>query len=559
MKMRTDDQERAVVYRRVSTADQVDGTSLDTQRDSCLEEIGKRGLVLADVWDFADEGRSGKSLDRPALDRLREDAHRAKFEVIVVAKADRLSRDHLDSLNLLRYFETLGVQVVTPDGDLIGKTAEQRLQRNILGVIAEFEREQILRRTRDGLRATAARGAWPGGPPPYGFHTVKSQIRSEGTRLEINEREAQVIELATVLLVDQRLSTLAVARELNARGLRPRRSPRWTHGNLRRLLLDGAYSGEWVYNRRRPGSAPDSDPIVLAIPSILTSERHSALLVALGSTSTGREATKRKKNYLLSRGRLASPCGGRFHGVFRSDRGYAQYRCSNSVPESPKRCECRRLHADDVEEHVWSVVSTMLSSPTLLLDVAGQSLQTQHATVEPDAQDLAQVQARIRSLESAMTSQVADYMREGIPAAMVKDAVDSLAAEADLLREREQRLLRRGEEARMQSAKVRSLTAMAERARSQLPSLAQTQRRAIIDLLDVKVSVLEWTSCSDCDGRGKVAGGRGGVSCARCRGIRSVPRLLVEGALTDSLFLSDASRPNLGDLPDATVRPSPSC
>jgi DNA invertase Pin-like site-specific DNA recombinase len=554
--MAADSQERAVVYRRVSTTDQVDGTSLDTQLEVCMAEVAQRGLVLADRWDYTDGGLSGKNLDRPALTEMRDDARRARFEVVVVAKADRLSRNHLDSLNLLRYFETLGVSVITPDGDLIGRTPEQRLQRNILGVIAEFEREQILRRTKAGLRATAAKGAWPGGPAPFGFRLAKSTDRSVGTRLEIDPSEATTIHRAVAIILDEGGSTLRAATELNALGLKPRRANRWTHGFLRRQLLDAPLSGEWEYGRTRGRAVPSGDPVKVPIPALMSPERHAALRDALAQTSTGRQATKRKRNYLLSGGRLTGPCGGSYHGIFRSDRRTAAYRCGNRMAEAEHPCSCRNLPADAVEEHIWSAIVSSLSSPEALMSFASEYWTHRSVQVQAERDELSKVRAQRKRLEETVRHRVAEYMAEGVPAALLLDAAEAMQAEIESLREREVVLDGEVAEEADRSARTRTLWSLAETAAERLPQMDADQRKAVVALLDIRVTVLDWEVCGHCLGKGKVRGGTGGLPCPVCRNVRHVPNMVIKGKLTESLFSPGISLENVGDFPNTTVRRS---
>jgi len=159
---------RAVAYCRVSTNEQVLGTSLDTQRERCARRI-EMEPEWEPVGEFVDEGESGAKANRPELDRLVALCQAGAVDVVVVAKLDRLGRSMRHLSDLIGRLDDWKVQLVSVAESFDSGTPSGRLQRSMLGSFAEFEREQIIERTSAGLRATARAGNWPGGPPPYGY------------------------------------------------------------------------------------------------------------------------------------------------------------------------------------------------------------------------------------------------------------------------------------------------------------------------------------------------------------------------------------------------------
>jgi DNA invertase Pin-like site-specific DNA recombinase len=140
---------RAAVYARVSTAEQVDGTSLMTQIERCRAYVESQGWVLAD--EFVDEGVSGAKASRPALGQLLRLVRSGGADTIVVAKLDRLGRSMRHLVVLLGELDDRGVRLVSVAEGFDSQTPSGRLQRNILGSFAEFEREQS--RSGRGLQA----------------------------------------------------------------------------------------------------------------------------------------------------------------------------------------------------------------------------------------------------------------------------------------------------------------------------------------------------------------------------------------------------------------------
>jgi DNA invertase Pin-like site-specific DNA recombinase len=201
---------RAGIYARVSTAEQVDGTSLGTQVDRCRAHAIAQGWEVVSEW--IDEGVSGAKASRPALDRLLRGVRASEVDVVVVAKLDRIGRSMRHLAALLGELDDRGIALVSVSESFDSSTPAGRLQRNMLGSFAEFEREQIRERSLAGLEASVRQGRWAGGPPPFGF-------KRQGHQLVIDEREAETLRLAIRLFVEQRMTMGQVASELNARGL----------------------------------------------------------------------------------------------------------------------------------------------------------------------------------------------------------------------------------------------------------------------------------------------------------------------------------------------------
>ena len=358
---------RAAVYARVSTVEQAQsGTSLATQIERCRSYAGLQGWRV--VGEYVDEGVSGTIAQRPSLDPLFAAVHAGEVDVVVVLRLDRFARSMRDLTSMVAELDVAGVQFVTVDGRFDTATTQGRLMRNILGSFAEFERDMIVERTSAGLRRIAADGYWPGGTCPYGWHLDRSNGRS---RLVVNDREADVLRLAVTLLVDQGRTTGEVATHLNALGLVPPRADRWHHNMVRHLLSRAPLSGTWTYAKSRRGiRQPKSMPLDVSIPPIIDEPRHRELKRALARDGTGPRVSDELKFYLLGNGRLRGPCGGKYHGVYRRDRGYRQYRCGQSLHYIVDRCDCRRVYADDLEDRIWRAVQEFLSSPSRLIALA---------------------------------------------------------------------------------------------------------------------------------------------------------------------------------------------
>ena len=183
----------AAIYARVSSERQRQDETIQSQTVGLRELAAERGLLVVEDLVFEDEGFSGATLTRPALERLRDRAAEGAFEVLLCHAPDRLARRYAYQVLLLEELARAGVEVVFREGAERGGTPEDELLRQFQGMIAEYERAQIAERTRRGKlhRARAGHQAVMAGAP-YGYRYVKKTEHTDGY-WEINETEAQVV------------------------------------------------------------------------------------------------------------------------------------------------------------------------------------------------------------------------------------------------------------------------------------------------------------------------------------------------------------------------------
>jgi len=144
-------------YIRVSSAEQVaSGAGLAAQEAAIGEECERRGWTLLEV--VRDEGESGKSLDRPGLTRALDRIARGDAAALVAAKLDRLSRSVVDFGTLLDWFSDAEATLLALDLGIDTSTPGGRLVANVFASVAEWERDTIAARTREGLAARRAAG-----------------------------------------------------------------------------------------------------------------------------------------------------------------------------------------------------------------------------------------------------------------------------------------------------------------------------------------------------------------------------------------------------------------
>ena len=222
---------RAVGYIRVSTTEQAEeGISLDNQR----KRIG--AFCIAKEWElvnvYEDAGKSGKDLNRDAVQNLIDDCGKGIFDAVCVYRVDRLSRRQRDLWFLLDdVFEPNNIGFVSVNEPFDTTSAFGRASLGMIGVFAQLERDLIAERTKDALRYKKERGEYLG-TVPLGFDAVDGELKEND-------------ELATVKyakkLRREGYSYSHIADRLNVEGRQTKRGGRWHKSTVSYLLKNKLY------------------------------------------------------------------------------------------------------------------------------------------------------------------------------------------------------------------------------------------------------------------------------------------------------------------------------
>jgi site-specific DNA recombinase len=219
--------ERATIaYVRVSTEDQATtGVSIDDQKGRL------RAYSEAMTWNglevIVDAGESAKSLQRPGIATVLDRVRRGEISRVVVTKLDRLTRSTHDLAVLLDLFAKHGVSLVSIAESLDSGSAAGRLVVNMLGVVAQWEREAIGERTASALTHKRKMGA-AYGPTPFGFRRVGDSLVAD---------PAEQNALAEAVAMDRAgASYREIGRMLTERGVRPHRGAAWHASSVRAVL-----------------------------------------------------------------------------------------------------------------------------------------------------------------------------------------------------------------------------------------------------------------------------------------------------------------------------------
>ena len=180
---------KCYIYTRVSTSMQVDGYSLDAQKDKLYKYADYQDMIIA--GEYSDEGKSGKSVEgRLQFQQMLQDIESGKDNVdfVLVFKLSRFGRNAADVLSSLQQMQDFGVNLICVEDGIDSSKDAGKLMISVLSAVAEIERENILVQTMEGRRQKAREGKWNGGFAPYGYQLINGE-------LHIAEDEAEIIRI----------------------------------------------------------------------------------------------------------------------------------------------------------------------------------------------------------------------------------------------------------------------------------------------------------------------------------------------------------------------------
>ena len=369
----------AAIYARVSTAQQEDGTSLDTQVAACLALAEERGWQVEQPHIFREQA-SGADQERHLLTQVRRLAGLGTIKAIIVHSPDRLSRDPLHLMVMTEELAEAGAKLLFVQGPS-GTTAEDKLVRYILGYVGEKEREFITERTMRGKVSTAQNGRMPVGTGKglYGY-----QYDPATKQRTILATEAEVVKKVFVW-ANEGISLYQIAIRLNEQDIPTKSGSAWHPLTLKRMLTNTSYMGLDYYGKTRVRKTRGRRRTVKVLPEEewirvegftppIIDESIFALVQERLSQPSNR-TTKSEKRYLLTGYVVCGECGSPVVGS-QLNRRYRYYRCRATVPTTvrPATCRARYIPADPLEEIVWGQVRQVVENPELVLDKLRQQL-----------------------------------------------------------------------------------------------------------------------------------------------------------------------------------------
>ena len=505
----------AAIYTRVSSNQQREAHTIASQTAALVEWATTLELEVPQQWIFEDEGYSGATLERPGLEQVRDLAAAGDIQVVLVHSPDRLSRKYAYQVLLTEEFGRHGVETRFLNGPS-NATAEDQLLVQFQGMIAEYERAQILERSRRGKRHRARAGEISVlGGAPYGYRYIRKRDDNPAAYVVI-EAEARVVRDVYEHYTGSGWSIAAITRWLNEQGVPTRKvGTRWERSTVWGMLRNPTYQGTACFGktrrarrqrvtrplRLRGGAAsrdsanherPREEWIEIPVPAIVDESTFARAQELLHENKV--HARRRTVEPSLVQGLVScQKCG---YALSRasgrsSARRIHYYRCIGSDGWrhlGGPRCDTRPVRQDLLDEVVWTEVIRLLEEPALIqqeLDrrlAAAQAADPTKKRTQAVERDLARVG---KSMERLLTAYQEDLL-----------SLDQLRERMPLLRQREQTLRDElnalVEQTRERAAHLRlaeTLAAFLTRLRAAAETLDIVERQRIVRLVVKEVLV----------------------------------------------------------------------
>jgi site-specific DNA recombinase len=389
---------RVCFYARVSSQRQADELTIQSQVAALRQRIGQEGLVLDEELCFLDEGYSGATLRRPALERLRDVAYFGGIDRLYVHSPDRLARKYAYQFLLLEELKKHDVEVVFLNHDSQNQSPEGDLLLQMQGMIAEYERAKILERTRRGRRFAARQGKVSAiAHAPYGYRYVSKHQGDGEASYGIVLDEARVVKEIFSWVGLEGLSLGKVVDRLAERGVPTATGkPRWDRSTVHGILRQPAYTGTAKYPKTRlfprtsgrrpkrgdppiprqekvaqPTSPNEQDSI--PVPPIVSQALFDGVAEKLEENRRRHREQKKGAEFLLGGLLVCHRCGSAYCG--RRSRGantslkYVYYRCLGTDSYRHRGeaiCANKSVNGRALEESVWTDVCSLLKQPERL-------------------------------------------------------------------------------------------------------------------------------------------------------------------------------------------------
>lgn len=377
---------KVYTYKRVSTAMQIDGYSLDAQRSRMKAYADFNDYEI--VGEYEDAGKSGKSIEgRMQFRQMMEDVKSGKDNIsyVLVFKLSRFGRNAADVLSTLQVMQDFGVNLICVEDGIDSSKDAGKLMISVLSAVAEIERENIRVQTMEGRIQKAREGKWNGGFAPYGYQLVNG-------KLEINEEEAVAIRTIYEQYVNTDIGSNGISKYLENHGIRKiqrqnGKNPLFDAHLVRLILKNPVYCGKIAYGRRKTEKVHGTRNeyhLVEQENFLLVDGLHEAIipedvwnaaqakLIAQAKKYEHVNKGKNERTHLLS-GIVKCPiCGAGMYGnksiKYKKDgtkyKDFFYYGCKHRGMQRGHKCDYRKqIREELLDDAVAEVIVKLVSNP----------------------------------------------------------------------------------------------------------------------------------------------------------------------------------------------------
>lgn len=375
------------IYARVSSALQKEEETIESQVSALLDYSLNNNLEVPSEWIFKDEGYSGTLLDRPALDDLRDLVRNFSLGSILIYSPDRLSRKYVNQLILEEEFKKSGVKLIYFNGPK-DDSAQDQMMKHFQGIFAEYERAQILDRSRRGKLYKVKEGDKKVfSNAPYGYISDRTD-----DFYTILPDEAKIVREIYRLYTQEGYNLRMICEHLDALNVKtPGKAALWSATTVRDILRNSAYIGTAYFGKTEKSQGdinriaryegigkvlkpkfakknlPKENWYPIPVPQIISENTYE---IAQEYLNKNRELSKRntKSPTILQGILVCGKCGSSYYKrSYNSGKGRgARYYCKSQVRKQDKYCGNISISQSQLDELIWKEVVDLLCNPQLL-------------------------------------------------------------------------------------------------------------------------------------------------------------------------------------------------
>ncbi len=385
------------LYARVSSEKQAQERTIESQVATILDYVESQQEKIDPDLYFLDDGFSGSSLERPGLDRLRDKALAGAVSKVYVLAPDRLSRKSAHQILLIEEMKRLGLDFVFVNRH-IGETPEDQMLLQIQGIVAEYEREKILERSRRGKLYAAKKGKVNVlGGAPYGYY-YKRATETEDAAYLIHPDESLVVKEAYNFYCNEGKSIGQIAKAFTKKGYPTRSGDTfWERSVIWAMLRNPAYMGKAAFRKTKrvrrikktklamerehplrsefssSRDRPKEEWIYISVPALIDEKTFEYAQMRLKLNIKLASRNNKKHHYLLSGLLRCKTCGYSIYGNPASNSKYKRlyYRCmgqdGHRWPQG-RVCKGHPVRTEAIDELVWESVKGLVLDPQALIE-----------------------------------------------------------------------------------------------------------------------------------------------------------------------------------------------
>ncbi len=490
---------RAVLYARYSS-DMQREESIEAQVKAICEFAKKENIII--IKQYVDKALSGTSDDRPDFQQMISDSKLQNFQLVLVHKADRFSRDTYDSVVYRHILRNHGVRFLAVAQPLDEDKPEDKLLDTLLTAMASYYSDNLKNEVLKGLRLNAERALHTGGTPPLGYNIGPDK------KLVINETEAEAVRIIFSMIIAGKKYG-EILQELRINGYKTKTGKEFGKNSLNTILHNQKYTGDFIYNRtcgkdpltRKRNShkeRPKDEQIIVkdAIPAIISREEFEKVQSLL--TKRKRFAHTCESTYLLTGKIYCGVCTCSYNGNCKrpnknrlTQNPTYTYRCSNRSNKINKNiCDNKEINRDHLETFILSQIEKLIFSPEIISNTISrfQNYAIQRQT--ESNKKLQKMETAIKTLEQELENLTDKYIATDNPDLQLR--IDKRIQERERLKKETEKSYE--EEKALVQVTIptkKHLTMFFNKAKEQFRNKTLEELHELVDLIVEKVIVFK--------------------------------------------------------------------